>query len=417
MRTNSVSWVAFGSAVVVGFGLACVVDLPPDGKYTCASDADCGGEGYVCAPAAAGPRYCCKPTGAETCDGRDNDCNGVADDITPAGCYSGLPGTQNVGPCRTGAHACSDGGVICSGQIVPVVESCNQLDDDCDGTVDDGFDLRNDPNNCGRCGVGCFNPLRCEDGGCAFPVETACGDGVDNDGDLAADCADFDCNGQSCGTGCTCRNYQKTETICSDTQDNDQDIAIDCADSDCDGGSCATGCQCSGGNKLETLCNDTQDNDQDTATDCADSDCNGQSCGTGCACRGGQKAEIVCLDTQDNDGDSFTDCADSDCDGGSCGSGCLCQGGWKSELVCSDNQDNDGDTAIDCTDSDCDGGSCGNGCQCAGGRKTEINCIQQPTPSPDEDGDGLANCADPDCLGRTCRNNSGRTCQPSGACQ
>ncbi|HEU4758983.1 MAG TPA: MopE-related protein, partial [Dehalococcoidia bacterium] len=281
------TWVAFGAALVFGFGVACVVDLPPDGRYTCTVNTDCGGDDYVCTPAGAGPRFCCKPTGAEVCDGQDNDCNGVVDDVSPDPCYSGPAGTAGVGRCRGGTQACADGGSICAGEVVPTPEVCNTADDNCNGLVDDGFDFRSDPNNCGRCGVGCALPLRCEDGGCSIPTETICNDNIDNDGDNATDCADSDCVGQSCGTGCVCKNFGKSETACNDGQDNDNDTATDCADTDCDGGSCGTGCQCLSGGKIETLCNDTLDNDGDGPADCADSDCNGASCGTGCACAGG----------------------------------------------------------------------------------------------------------------------------------
>ncbi|HVE81242.1 MAG TPA: MopE-related protein [Myxococcales bacterium] len=412
MRMHSATWIAFGAAAVFGFWMGCIV-TPPDGKYACASDQDCGGGGYVCTPAGAGPRFCCKPSGAEVCDGQDNDCNGAIDDVAPDSCYTGTQNTAGVGLCHAGTAACADGGSICVGQVVPVTEICNQADDDCNGRIDETFNLKVDPLNCGRCGVGCSAPLRCEDGGCAIPIETNCGDGLDNDGDRATDCADSDCATLACGTGCVCRNFQKVETVCSDGQDNDSDTQADCADNDCDGGSCGTGCVCNRGGKLETVCDDGQDNDTDTQFDCSDTDCNLLSCDAGCQCRGGQGAETVCSDMKDNDGDSFTDCLDSDCDGGMCGTGCLCRGGQKTETICNDIADNDGDSQADCADSDCDGGSCGTGCVCSGGQKTETNCLNT---SGDEDGDGNANCNDPDCLGKQCRTSPSRNCTAIGVC-
>ncbi|NMC69339.1 MAG: hypothetical protein GYA57_04625 [Myxococcales bacterium] len=50
-----------------------------------------------------------------------------------------------------------------------------------------------------------------------------CGDGLDNDGDGATDCADTECAG---APGCV-------ETACADTVDDDRDGATDCADFDC----------------------------------------------------------------------------------------------------------------------------------------------------------------------------------------
>ncbi|RLB54118.1 MAG: hypothetical protein DRJ42_10040 [Deltaproteobacteria bacterium] len=40
---------------------------------------------------------------------------------------------------------------------IPTAETCNETDDDCDGTVDEGFDTSIDPENCGACGAAC-NP-------------------------------------------------------------------------------------------------------------------------------------------------------------------------------------------------------------------------------------------------------------------
>ena len=54
-------------------------------------------------------------------------------------------------------------------------ESCNGFDDDCDGTADNGFDLRTDPDNCGRCGRACVGP--CVGGYCPdeAPLQVALG--------------------------------------------------------------------------------------------------------------------------------------------------------------------------------------------------------------------------------------------------
>ena len=96
-------------------------------------DDDCDGrvdEG--CAPV-------CTPV-AEVCDGRDQDCDGVADDgLAPLACYDGPSGTSGRGICRGGTRTCSGGSWgSCVGQVLPRTESCNGLDDDCDGVIDDG---------------------------------------------------------------------------------------------------------------------------------------------------------------------------------------------------------------------------------------------------------------------------------------
>lgn len=46
----------------------------------------------------------------------------------------------DVGECETGTKVCQDDVFLpCEGHIPPAFEACNGLDDDCDGTVDNGF--------------------------------------------------------------------------------------------------------------------------------------------------------------------------------------------------------------------------------------------------------------------------------------
>jgi hypothetical protein len=42
----------------------------------------------------------------------------------------------------------------------PLPETCNALDDDCDGKVDNGFDLLTDVNHCGACAIRCTGAAR-----------------------------------------------------------------------------------------------------------------------------------------------------------------------------------------------------------------------------------------------------------------
>jgi len=108
----------------------------------------------VCAPGVRkcdnGGLYCDGHIGPsdEICDGLDNNCNGTADEgvanSTAIVCYDGPPGTMAVGECRAGVRYCQDGGFDgpCDGEILPVPEVCDNKDNDCDGEVDEGFDNR-----------------------------------------------------------------------------------------------------------------------------------------------------------------------------------------------------------------------------------------------------------------------------------
>jgi len=62
-------------------------------------------------------------------------------------CYPGPMDTLDVGLCQAGVSVCKPdrtGFTDCAGAVTPVAETCDTLDNDCDGQVDDGV--------CGTCG-------------------------------------------------------------------------------------------------------------------------------------------------------------------------------------------------------------------------------------------------------------------------
>jgi hypothetical protein len=75
-------------------------------------------------------------TGEDGCEGVDNDCDGTADEGNPgagAACSTGLPS-----PCNGGTTVCAGGSVVCQQTSFGSAEVCDGVDNDCDSVVDEG---------------------------------------------------------------------------------------------------------------------------------------------------------------------------------------------------------------------------------------------------------------------------------------
>ena len=151
---------------------------PPAGFVT--NNDDCDDDCAACHPEAK--ELCTADRRDENCDGSQNE--GCA--CTPAEPTSCGPATDQ-GECVFGSQLCGENASwgICEGAVLAADETCNGLDDDCDGMIDDGVF-----NACGACG--------------AAPVESC--DGIDNDCDSHIDedtdplCTWRECGNGACGT-------------------------------------------------------------------------------------------------------------------------------------------------------------------------------------------------------------------------
>lgn len=82
----------------------------------------------------------------DICDGKDNDSEYETNEgcvCVPGStvdCYDGPPETEDVSHCHGGTAQCADDGKSlgpCAGQSLPLTESCNLQDDNCDGQTDE----------------------------------------------------------------------------------------------------------------------------------------------------------------------------------------------------------------------------------------------------------------------------------------
>ncbi|MGE5186125.1 MAG: MopE-related protein, partial [Acidobacteriota bacterium] len=87
---------------------------------------------------------CSKNPSPETCDGKDNNCNGMIDEGDPGG--GGKCG-NGTGDCVQGLFHClpatagdpTTDTLQCTGAVGPTTEVCDGHDNDCDGVIDDNL--------------------------------------------------------------------------------------------------------------------------------------------------------------------------------------------------------------------------------------------------------------------------------------
>jgi hypothetical protein len=144
--------------------------------------------------------------GVESCANQnaDDDCNDTEDDIANLGENCTVPLAR--GPCSFGTRQCRGQILACVSDVMAGPETCNMMDDDCDGVIDDGFELQDDENNCGMCGKKCATGESCCAGMCR---------NIDNDPDHCGGCAPANkcAVGENCCAG-ACSNPMTDAAHC-----------------------------------------------------------------------------------------------------------------------------------------------------------------------------------------------------------
>jgi hypothetical protein len=184
----------------------------------------------------------------------------------------------NVGACKAGVSDCdAQGNPICTAIVAPgsVTETCNGVDDDCNGTIDDGATCPGDQicfhgacvDPCGAGEFACSGGLVCDQGVC---VEQACVGVSCPSGEVChGGTCTAPCDGVVCPAGQVCRD-DACVAPCS---------GVTCGMGEvCVSGVCVTSCACNG-------CPTGLGCDASGA--CVESDCVGVTCPAGQACDGG----------------------------------------------------------------------------------------------------------------------------------
>ncbi|MEE2756253.1 MAG: MopE-related protein [Myxococcota bacterium] len=283
----------------------------------------------------------------EVCDGFDNDCDGSVDEDVRAnnpGCRTG-----RYGQCDAGDRLCLNGRWACLPNRSPDIELCDGLDNDCDGTIDEGS--QGSGESCVS-ESNCTGEMACTGGRliclARASVPEQC-DGADNDcdgridegfrvhdgtcvGSPEDDCTEFDehCDGHG-ADGDIEESREPTASSCDiPCHQNECPVGLVCIKQSCvpacliEG--CSEGTVCtSSGCQIACRQESCRSGMHCESDGCVISSCGGSACGHGEACVANQCVPDSCLgvDCESNQFCRSGVCINS-CAGVVCGGDSIC---------------------------------------------------------------------------------------------
>ena len=309
----------------------------------------------------------CGPDLPELCNDLDEDCDGRIDEQIAE---EGMPCGEDVGACQPGVYRCIDGGLFCDGEVAPLAEVCDSVDNDCDGRSEEGL-----LNACGQCGPGYGEVCDNIDNDCDGEDDTRdlCGESlICINGECAQPCSNGECFGGricidgGCSTPCVNRD-------CSGGEVCQNGVCVD----PCLGLECRAGTYCSLGRCLPDNCYGLGCPEGEI---CAGAVCQPDPCATaGCGPQQG------CVD-----GRCF-----EDCDAVRCPEGSTCENG-----ICTDDPclritclHNEVCVSGSCAPDPCFEAECDLGFICDQGQCIEDPCLRTTCPTGDTCHRGV--CASP----------------------